>query len=1053
MRGSRILLIIFSFFVIIEIHSLELIAQQIEIPRISKMPDLPQPYLMRDWENVTLGYDSLVFNSSLTGQYLPLIFFRNNTVNYPGDISFGLHTVVGTSSPSSGEAINTIPAVIGATLVGVDKSNQNGYNWVKMCREYFNNRPEQNVYKNHPVDDTYDDWWYETMPNVFFYQLYDLYPNTTDFNDQLVSVADQFLESVKLMGGKATPWTKPYMYYKGWNFETMTPHNFGVKEPEAAGAIGWILYNAYKETNEDKYRIGAEWAMEYLNSLSSNPSYELQLPYGVYSAAKMNAELGTNYDIKKMVNWCFDVGPLRNWGAIVGNWGGLDVSGLIGEVNGSNDYPFLMNTFEHASALVPMLRYDERFANSIGKWILNAANASRLFYTNYLPDNKQDSEDWSHEYDPNSYIGHEAIRQLAYGSSPYATGDAIDGEWGATNLALYGSSHVGIYGGIIDTTNVEGILKLDLLKTDYFNDGAYPTYLFYNPHAEDKIVEFNIGNNSRDIYELITNTYINSNASGIIQLSIPAKNSIIVVMVPTGKVDENKLNKLIVDGIVVDYNSGQDILNNPPRIKSLSTKEKDVLKGDSIKVYCTAVDLNEDNISYLWKADGGQIVGEDSEIYWMLPDEVGEYNIEVIVSDSKGDLDSAATNVYVLESFNESPVINSIEALPRKIDLEGESEIRCNAVDADSDELSYEWYCETGIITGSGEVIYWTAPNVEGNFFVVCKVSDGKSDEVIDSIDISVRDLSVQQTGNLVSFYSFNQNANDVSGNNLNGTISGAVFTKDRFGNENGALLFDGSNDNIRIPNNILLNFTKAISINFWMKIDDLLEREQYIISHGNWERRWKISISNNKLRFTIKTTNGIIDLDSETILKKNILYNVTAVYSGSEMELYINNKLNAFKYHWGDLLSTDIDLMVAQTVPGDNNYNFKGVLDDIRIYDYALSLETIAELFDFPTNVNDEENMSPPSFTKLFQNYPNPFNGQTQINYYVQSFSKVNLSIHNLLGQRIIDIVDDYKNPGQYTVSWDSKDSNDNDLASGIYFVRLKANNFIETKKIILLK
>ena len=82
------------------------------------------------------------------------------------------------------------------------------------------------------------------------------------------------------------------------------------------------------------------------------------------------------------------------------------------------------------------------------------------------------------------------------------------------------------------------------------------------------------------------------------------------------------------------------------------------------------------------------------------------------------------------------------------------------------------------------------------------------------------------------------------------------------------------------------------------MKINELFEREQYILSHGNWERRWKISISNNRLRFTIKTTNGIVDLDSETILQKNILYNISVSYSGSELEIYINGKLDAFKYY-----------------------------------------------------------------------------------------------------------------------------------------------------------
>ena len=53
---------------------------------------------------------------------------------------------------------------------------------------------------------------------------------------------------------------------------------------------------------------------------------------------------------------------------------------------------------------------------------------------------------------------------------------------------LYGSSHVGILGGIVRPTNVDGILQLDLLKTDYFHADAYPTYLYYNPHAAEKSV-------------------------------------------------------------------------------------------------------------------------------------------------------------------------------------------------------------------------------------------------------------------------------------------------------------------------------------------------------------------------------------------------------------------------------------------------------------------------------------------------------------------------------------------------------------------------------------
>ncbi len=457
-------------------------SQQISIPRIDQMPDLPTPYMMRDWKKVAAGYDSLVFNPNLTGTYLPLIWINNNSINYPGSTQFGLHTVVGTTVPNSAEAINCLPAVIGASLSGIDKSNQNGYDWAAMCKEWFNKADGLDVYENGPSSNVIDDFWYETMPNVFFYELNYLYPDNTIFKSQFGTVADKWFEVVNKMGGSTTPWHVPNMKYQGWDFSTMTPYSQHVHdEPEAAGAISWILYNAYTQTGNSKYRAGAELAMEYLNNLTSNPAYELQLSYGVYIAARMNAELGTNYNLTKMLNWCFNTDNIRSWGAMVGNWGGYDVDGLIGEVNGSNNYPFVMNTFEQIGTLVPMVRYDERYARAIGKWVLNAANASRLFYPKFLPAQNQDqpSKQWADQYDTNSYIAHEAMRQYNpsnYNVSPYASGDPISGGWGKTNLALYGSSHVGILGGIIDTTNVEGILRLDALKTDYYHSKAYPTY-------------------------------------------------------------------------------------------------------------------------------------------------------------------------------------------------------------------------------------------------------------------------------------------------------------------------------------------------------------------------------------------------------------------------------------------------------------------------------------------------------------------------------------------------------------------------------------------------
>ena len=221
--------LICSGFILFYFSAIQTYAQQININRIEQMPNTPAPYEMRNWKQVAAGYDNFIFDLDLAGQYLPLIWLNYNTINYPEHISFGLHTVVGTTVPLSSEAINLLPATVGATLAGIDKSNQNGYNWVLMSEEYFNKADNANVYLNHPTGSNWDDWWYDVMPNVFFYQLFDQYPPYGDFSNQFTKVADRWLSAIVVMGGSTTPWHTPYMNYRAFNLITMTPYPSGVE--------------------------------------------------------------------------------------------------------------------------------------------------------------------------------------------------------------------------------------------------------------------------------------------------------------------------------------------------------------------------------------------------------------------------------------------------------------------------------------------------------------------------------------------------------------------------------------------------------------------------------------------------------------------------------------------------------------------------------------------------------------------------------------------------------------------------------------------------------
>ena len=98
-------------------------------------------------------------------------------------------------------------------------------------------------------------------------------------------------------------------------------------------------------------------------------------------------------------------------------------------------------------------------------------------------------------------------------------------------------------------------------------------------------------------------------------------------------------------------------------------------------------------------------------------------------------------------------------------------------------------------------------------------------------------------------------------------------------------------------------------------------------------------------------------------------------------------------------------------------------------------------------SDVREDEENQPLAFD-LRQNYPNPFNPTTTIVYQLPKASKVSLKIYNILGKEVAELVNAEQNPGTYKVSF-----NGNDLASGVYFYRLIADDFIAGEKMILLK
>ncbi|OGU70037.1 MAG: hypothetical protein A2W30_04915 [Ignavibacteria bacterium RBG_16_36_9] len=99
-----------------------------------------------------------------------------------------------------------------------------------------------------------------------------------------------------------------------------------------------------------------------------------------------------------------------------------------------------------------------------------------------------------------------------------------------------------------------------------------------------------------------------------------------------------------------------------------------------------------------------------------------------------------------------------------------------------------------------------------------------------------------------------------------------------------------------------------------------------------------------------------------------------------------------------------------------------------------------------------DESSNQPAEFV-LYQNYPNPFNPSTKIGFQISDFGFVSLKVYDLLGNEMVTLVNEEKPAGRYEVEFNVTQASKPEISSGIYFYRLEAGNYIDTKKMLFLK
>jgi hypothetical protein len=198
------------------------------------------------------------------------------------------------------------------------------------------------------------------------------------------------------------------------------------------------------------------------------------------------------------------------------------------------------------------------------------------------------------------------------------------------------------------------------------------------------------------------------------------------------------------------------VTNRLPTITNLEAEAEWATPSDSLQLTCIASDPDGDGLSYEWIATGGGVSGTGAAAIWTAPQEVGMYDITVVVDDRHGGKDTAFLTLIASNGpppTIESLIVTAVEPKYLKTTSTGykvgktkEYYIECVASAVEGEPV-YEWSGNGGGISGEGSVINWTAPDTSGYVTVTARVFDDAGNWVRRNVVFEVVNCSACEFG------------------------------------------------------------------------------------------------------------------------------------------------------------------------------------------------------------------------------------------------------------------------------------------------------------------
>ena len=220
-------------------------------------------------------------------------------------------------------------------------------------------------------------------------------------------------------------------------------------------------------------------------------------------------------------------------------------------------------------------------------------------------------------------------------------------------------------------------------------------------------------------------------------------------------------------------------------------------------------------------------------------------------------------------------------------------------------------------------------------------------------------DASGENINGLVAYYPFSGDADDASGNGNNGVVCGATLTSDRHGNPDSAYYFSGYDLNsetgayIEVPNSgSLYNITTSVTVSAWIRIDN--GDWASIVCKGYETRQYSIQFKcDSETRWNTTTLQNNIKATSATPTPSE-WHHVAMTYDGAKQTAYLDGRIIGFGMASDAISKVAEPLYIGIDPPGGLNC-FAGAIDEVYIYNRALSLDEIQELYGEPINDSNE--------------------------------------------------------------------------------------------------